>query len=78
MQACLGSVAGWGDELIVVDSYITDRTAVISRERTNKVYQLDFHGFGRLRSEAVALTTHAGCSSGQRRTDNAESKVEIL
>jgi glycosyltransferase involved in cell wall biosynthesis len=51
-------VAGWGDELIVVDSHSTDRTAVISREFTDKVYQLDFHGFGRWRSEAVALTTH--------------------
>ena len=58
MRACLESVAGWGDELIVVDSHSTDRTAAISREFTDKVYQLDFHGFGRLRNEAVALTTH--------------------
>ncbi len=46
MRACLESVAGWGDELIVVDSHSTDRTAAISREFTNKVYQVDFHGFG--------------------------------
>jgi glycosyltransferase involved in cell wall biosynthesis len=57
MRACLESVAGWGDELVVVDSHSTDRTAAISREFTDKVYQLDFQGFGRLRNEAVALTT---------------------
>jgi glycosyltransferase involved in cell wall biosynthesis len=58
MRACLESVAGWGDELIVVDSHSTDRTAAISREFTDKVCQVDFHGFGRLRNKAVALTTH--------------------
>jgi glycosyltransferase involved in cell wall biosynthesis len=38
MRACLESVAGWGDELIVVDSHSTDRTAAISREFTDKVH----------------------------------------
>jgi len=58
MRACLESVAGWGDELIVVDSHSTDRTAAISREFTEKVYQVDFKGFGNLRNQAVAFTTH--------------------
>ncbi len=58
MRACLESVAGWTDELIVVDSHSTDRTAAISREFTDKVYQVDFHGFGKLRNEAVALTSY--------------------
>ena len=30
MRACLESVAGWGDELIVVDSHSTDQTAAIA------------------------------------------------
>ena len=34
MRACLESVAGWGDELIVVDSHSTDQTAAIAREFT--------------------------------------------
>lgn len=57
MRACLESVS-WADELVVVDSHSTDATEKISREFTDKVYQVDFHGFGRLRNEAVSLTTH--------------------
>jgi glycosyltransferase involved in cell wall biosynthesis len=57
MRACLESVA-WADELIVVDSYSTDATEKISREFTDKVFQHEFHGFGRLRNEAVAHATH--------------------
>ena len=58
MRACLESVAGWGDELIIVDSHSTDRTATISHEFTDKVYQVDFKGFGDLRNQAVSYTTH--------------------
>src|SRR5574341_817405 len=58
IRACLESIAGWVDELIVVDSYSTDATEPISREFTGKVYQHEFKGFGRLRNEAVAHTTH--------------------
>jgi glycosyltransferase involved in cell wall biosynthesis len=57
MRACLESVS-WADELIVVDSHSTDATEKISREFTDKVFQHDFHGFGRLRNEAVAHAAH--------------------
>ncbi|TAJ25236.1 MAG: glycosyltransferase family 2 protein, partial [Nitrospirae bacterium] len=57
IRACLESVS-WADELIVVDSYSTDATEKISREFTDKVYQHEFKGFGRLRNEAVAHTSH--------------------
>lgn len=57
MRACLESVT-WADEIIVVDSHSTDATERISREFTDKVYQHDFHGFGRLRNEALAHATH--------------------
>jgi len=58
IRACLKSVAGWADELIVVDSHSTDATEAISREFTDHIYQHDFHGFGQLRNEAVAHATH--------------------
>jgi CheY-like chemotaxis protein len=57
IRACLEAVA-WADELIVVDSFSTDATAAISREFTDKIYQHEFHGFGRLRNEAVARASH--------------------
>jgi len=57
IRACLESVR-WVDELIVVDSHSTDATEKISREFTDKVFQHEFKGFGRLRNEAVAHATH--------------------
>lgn len=57
IRACLESVA-WADEIIVVDSWSTDATEKISREYTEKVFQHEFHGFGRLRNEAVAHASH--------------------
>ena len=57
MRACLESVA-WADELVVVDSHSTDATEKICREFTDRVYQHEFKGFGRLRNEALAHVTH--------------------
>ncbi|HET9961237.1 MAG TPA: glycosyltransferase family 2 protein [Nitrospiraceae bacterium] len=57
MRACLESIT-WADELIVVDSHSTDKTASISREFTDKIFQHDFHGFGRLRNESIAHASH--------------------
>ena len=58
MRACLESVAGWADEVVVVDSHSTDRTAAIAAEFTDKIYQVDFTGFGGLRNQAVAHCSH--------------------
>ena len=57
MRLCLESLH-WADEIIVIDSYSTDQTTVISQEYTDKVYQHEFHGFGRLRNEAMAHATY--------------------
>jgi glycosyltransferase involved in cell wall biosynthesis len=81
MRSCLESVAGWGDELIVVDSHSTDQTAAISREFTNKVFQVDFKGFGDLRNQAVALTTHEwvfSLDSDERMTPELREEVRLL
>ena len=81
MKACLESVVGWGDELIVVDSHSTDRTAAISREYTDKVFQVDFKGFGALRNHAVALTTHEwvfSLDSDERMTPELKEEIQLL
>lgn len=57
MEACLASIM-WADEIIVVDSFSTDATAAIGRQFTDKVFQHAFHGFGRLRNEAIAHAAH--------------------
>lgn len=58
MRACLESIAGWAAELIVVDSHSTDQTAAIAMEFTDKVYQVDFQGFGSLRNQAVSYCSY--------------------
>jgi glycosyltransferase involved in cell wall biosynthesis len=48
----------WADEIVVVDSCSTDRTVQICQEFTEKIYQCEFDGFGRLRNRALELVTH--------------------
>jgi glycosyltransferase involved in cell wall biosynthesis len=48
----------WVDEIVVVDSCSVDRTVQICREFTEKIYQCEFDGFGRLRNHALELVTH--------------------
>ena len=57
IRACLETLK-WADEIVVVDSYSTDATETISREFTDKVYQHEFKGFGRLRNEAIAHASY--------------------
>lgn len=54
IAACLETVAGWAEEIIVVDSASSDRTVEIARRYTPHVFQEEFQGFGRLRNNAVA------------------------
>ncbi len=48
----------WADEIVVLDSHSTDGTLAICREFTEKVYQCDFEGFGKLRNRALECVTH--------------------
>ncbi|MCM1162988.1 MAG: glycosyltransferase family 2 protein [Muribaculaceae bacterium] len=56
--ACLESLRGVADEIIVVDSYSTDRTVDICREYGCHVTQRRFDGFGTQRQYATSLATH--------------------
>jgi hypothetical protein len=48
----------WADEIVVVDSFSTDRTVEIARRYTDRIVQVPFEGFGRLRNVAVSRTAH--------------------
>ncbi len=50
---CLESAA-WADEVIVVDSFSTDRTVEISRRYTERVIQRPWPGFGKQKNFAVS------------------------
>ena len=44
IRRCLESLR-WCDEIVVVDSYSTDRTVAICREFTDRVYQHEWLGY---------------------------------
>lgn len=57
ISRCLESVK-WADEIIIVDSFSTDRTLDIARKYTNKTFQRAWDGYGRQKNYAIAKTTH--------------------
>jgi glycosyltransferase involved in cell wall biosynthesis len=52
VRATIESVL-WADEIILADSYSTDRTAEIAMELGARVVQIKFNGFGDLRNQAI-------------------------
>ena len=81
MRACLESLAGWASELVVVDSHSTDQTAAIAREFTDKVYQVDFRGFGDLRNQAVSYCSHEwvfSLDTDERMTPELQDEIRRL
>ncbi len=57
LQACLESVS-WCDELVIVDSFSTDRTLEIAKRFTPLVFQRRFDGFATQRMFSFSKTSH--------------------
>ena len=57
IRRCLQSVT-WADEIIVVDSFSTDRTPEICREYTDRVYKHRWMGYIGQKNLAKDLATH--------------------
>src|SRR5262245_14455886 len=69
----------WADEVVVIDSGSSDRTAEIAKGLGVRVVQVEFHGFGDLRNQAVAQCRHDwvfSLDSDERCT--ADARDEIL
>jgi glycosyltransferase involved in cell wall biosynthesis len=56
IEAALRSVK-WADEIVVADSFSTDATVEIARGYTDRILQLPFEGFGKLRNAVLAELT---------------------
>ncbi len=53
LQACLETVQGWVDEIVILDSGSTDSTEAIARQFTDKFFvNLEWPGFGKQRQLA--------------------------
>lgn len=56
IRDCLESVK-WADEIVVVDSFSTDKTVEIAREYTDKIIQREWDGYGAQKQFALEQTT---------------------
>lgn len=52
IEAALQSVT-WADEIVVADSFSTDGTVEIARRYTDRILQVPFQGFGKLRNDVL-------------------------
>ncbi|MDD9174944.1 glycosyltransferase family 2 protein [Aliivibrio sp. S2TY2] len=58
LKACLDTVAGWVDEIVIMDSGSTDSTETIAREFTDKfIINKEWPGFGKQRQLAQQHVT---------------------
>lgn len=58
IERCLASLAGWVDQLIVLDSGSTDNTVSIAHKYADSVIETDWPGFGAQRNRALTYCEH--------------------
>jgi glycosyltransferase involved in cell wall biosynthesis len=71
----------WADEIVVVDSFSTDRTQEICRKYTDKVHSLTWNGFSSQKNRAVSLTTNPWVlviDADERVTDGLRDEIITL
>ncbi|MBI4777605.1 glycosyltransferase family 2 protein [Candidatus Desantisbacteria bacterium] len=56
IRKCLESIK-WADEIVVVDSFSTDKTVLICKEYTDKIVQKEWEGYGIQKQFALEQTT---------------------
>jgi glycosyltransferase involved in cell wall biosynthesis len=78
LTECLEGVK-WADEIVVVDSFSTDRTVEIANRFKCKVFQKKFEGFGQLKNYAISQTSHPwilNLDADERVTDELRMEIE--
>ena len=71
----------WADEVVVVDSFSSDRTAEIATALGARVVQAPFEGFGKLRTTAIASTSCEwvfSLDTDERCTDAARDEIRRI
>lgn len=57
IRECLESIR-WVDEIIVVDSFSSDKTVEIAKEFTDKIYEIEWLGYAKQREYALSKTSY--------------------
>jgi len=74
---CLNSVS-WADEVVLIDSYSSDKTAEIAESLGARVVQVDFKGFGGIRMAGITHTKYdwiLSIDSDERCTADAQDEI---
>lgn len=77
IQDALESVR-WADEIVVLDSFSTDRTPEICRKYTDKIINQEFVGYGKLRNIIIDQSSHdwiLSLDSDERVTDAVREEI---
>ncbi|HET9715835.1 MAG TPA: glycosyltransferase family 2 protein [Pseudolabrys sp.] len=80
IEAAVSSVL-WADEVVVVDSFSTDRTAEIARSLGARVVEVPFKGFGELRNRAIEVCSHDwifSLDADERCTESVRDEILTL
>jgi glycosyltransferase involved in cell wall biosynthesis len=78
LHDCLETVK-WADEIIIVDSFSTDKTVEIAKKFKCKVFQKKFDGFGQLKNYAISQTSHnwvLNLDADERITETLRKEIE--
>ncbi len=57
LNGCLESI-NWVDEIVVVDSYSTDKTIEIAKRFTDKIFQKKWEGFAKQRKYSIEVASY--------------------
>lgn len=71
----------WAEEIVVVDSFSTDRTTEICRQYTDKVFSVEWAGFSEQKNRAISLTTQPWIlvlDADERVTDPLREEIQSL
>ncbi len=80
IERCLKSVA-WADEIIVFDSYSTDKTESIAKKFTKKIYKKEFVGYGPQKQAAIDNCTNTWIleiDADEVVTENLKEEIQAL
>lgn len=80
IERCLKSLF-WVDEIVVVDSFSTDKTIDICRKYNCKIFQTEWKGFGITKKFAVDNASHdwiLSIDSDEVVTDELKNKIEDI
>lgn len=80
LPGCLESVK-WADEIVIIDSFSSDKTIEIAKRFKCKIFQKKFEGFGELKNYAISKTSNKwilNLDADERVTEELRKEMEKI